>query len=398
MKRKSLKNKSIKSNSNFVQFLFQYNCDNHADGLFHIAHFAVFCTSDAGTAQALCNSLHLVQMLEKELVPACLKLYFNPTDVGARSYLKTLRQLWKQELDMMESFILGMVDPCAFCIIVEAEARRIAGKVKKDQYSQDCDLLRLSVSQVVRLCQMAVDFAWKKMSLEESRPNPLPEDHAIIRVERSTWEVQAALQKVISNVEDLHQHKALIRRVQLMVTCTTAMVECLMDRTTVNIGVASNSSQSSRVKVLTSVSRINIGANKSMEIVETEDSRNIQQQPGGGGRLLSKSFKNITMNNTIGVSRKNSMQLKAFALTFDEGCKLLQTNSKSSFRICSRKTDAAGGPREPAVDAAAEDHSENYPDKELYRKIKLHSYSEGFRSPLKQISNQLVAPRKASVS
>eukprot|EP00093_Oithona_nana_P006301 06301.XXX_51601_49546_1 [CDS] Oithona nana genome sequencing. len=239
-----------------------YNCDNHADGLFHIAHFAVFCTSDAGTAQALINSLHLVQMLEKELVPACLKLYFNPTDVGARSYLKTLRQLWRQELDMMESFILGMVDPCAFCIIVEAEARRIAGKVKKDQYSQDCDLLRLSVSQVVRLCQMAVDFAWKKMSLEESRPNPLPEDHAIIRVERSTWEVQAALQKVISNVEDLHQHKALIRRVQLMVTCTTAMVECLMDRTTVNIGVASNSSQSSRVKVLTSVSRINIGANK----------------------------------------------------------------------------------------------------------------------------------------
>ena len=88
----------------------------------------------------------------------------------------------------------------------------------------------------------------------------------------------------------------------------------------------------------------------------------------------------------------------AFALTFDEGCKILQTNSKSSFRICSRKTDAAGGPREPAVDAAAEDHSENYPDKELYRKIKLHSYSEGFRSPLKQISNQLVAPRKASVS
>ena len=87
-------------------------------------------------------SLHLVQMLEKELVPACLKLYFNPTDVGAKSYLKTLRQLWRQELDMMESFILGMVDPCAFCIIVEAEARRIAGKVKKDQYSQDCDLLR----------------------------------------------------------------------------------------------------------------------------------------------------------------------------------------------------------------------------------------------------------------
>ena len=237
--------------------------------------------------------------------------------------------------------------------------------------------LRLSVSQVVRLCQMAVDFAWKKMSLEESKdheyPNPLPEDHAIIRVERSTWEVQAALQKVISNVEDLHQHKALIRRVQLMVTCTTAMVECLMDHRTTMVNIGVNQS-SSRVKVLTSVSRINIGANKTMEIVEEKAEESRQK----ACRLLSKSFKNITMNNTIGVSRKNSMQLKAFALTFDEG---------SSFRIGSRKTEAAAN--------VFEDQSENpqptvQVDKELYRKVKLHSYSDGFRSPLKQISNQLV--------
>ena len=78
-------------------------------------------------------------------------------------------------------------------------------------YSQDRDWLRLSVSQIVRLCQMAVDFAWKEMSSTSSETNRLPDDHPIIRVERSTWEVQAALKMVIANVEDLHVHKVMIR-------------------------------------------------------------------------------------------------------------------------------------------------------------------------------------------
>ena len=365
--------------------------DTHADRLFHIAHFAVFCTSDASTAQSLTNSLHLLQILEKELVPACLKVYFNPEDTGARTFLKTLRQHWKNELDMLEAYILDIVDPTAFCVIVEAEARRIAAQVKKDQYSQSRDFLRLSVSQVVRLCQMAVDFAWKEMSSveeEENRPNPrLPEDHPIIRVERSTWEVQAALKMVIANVEDLRHHKILIRRVQLMVTCATAMVECLMDPESNRTDHLTGS----RVKVLTSVSRINIGANQTTEVEESKKS----------GRILSKSFKNITMNNTIGVSRKNSMQLKAFAMSFNGGD--VSNNVTFKMEICSRKAKAE-------LEKAAEVELENSAKKELHRKVKLHSTSEGFRSPLKQISNQLATsgaaaashsqqlPRKASVN
>ena len=181
--------------------------DSHADRLFHIAHFAMYCTNDASTAQSLTNSLHLAQILEKELVPACLKLYFSHDDIGAKIQLRNLRSLWRTEIESIEAKILDIVDPTAFCIIVEAEARRIASAVKKDQYSQDRDWIRISVSQVVRLCQMAVDFAWKEMSSSSSETNRLPDDHPIIRVERSTWEVQAALKMVIANVEDLHVHK-----------------------------------------------------------------------------------------------------------------------------------------------------------------------------------------------
>ena len=62
--------------------------DDRADLLFHIAHYTTFCTNDERKSLAILSSLHLLQELEKELVPACLKLYFNPEDHGARSHLK----------------------------------------------------------------------------------------------------------------------------------------------------------------------------------------------------------------------------------------------------------------------------------------------------------------------
>ena len=150
------------------------------------------------------------------------------------------------------------------------------------------------------------------------------------------------------------------------------MVECLMEGNR----TSDPPNCSSRVKVLTSVSRINIGANKSME-VEDETRKKIS------GRIFSKSFKNITLNNTIGVSRKNSMQLKAFAMSFHGGAS--EVALKGTVDICSRKnmTKDFASSTADQVQSVATPKSEN-PKKELYRKVKLHSTSVGFRSPLKQ--------------
>merc|ERR1712218_468227 len=79
-------------------------------------------------------------------------------------------------------------------------------------------------------------------------------------------------------------------------------------------------SQSAGVKVLTSVSRINISFHQEKSQDEKneakEDSLNPDNNtilPNAGVitnsnavRTFSKSFKNITMNNTIGVSRANT--------------------------------------------------------------------------------------------
>ena len=72
----------------------------------------------------------------------------------------------------------------------------------------------MSVSKLVKMCQMGVDAAWKEASGGDSKKQ-LPDDHPVIKMERSTWEVRSALSVVLNSVENLTAHKALVRRVQV---------------------------------------------------------------------------------------------------------------------------------------------------------------------------------------
>ncbi len=357
--------------------------DDHADHLFHIAQFAKYCTSDLAASQTLENSFELAQLLEKELVPACLKVYFNPGDVGARTHLRTLRALWKAELDCIESCVLDIVDPTAFCVVVEAVARRIASSLKKGLYSQDRNWLRSSVSRLVKLCQMAVDFAWKEVAAnDEEQHQHLPEDHPIIRVERSSWEATTALKMVVANVEDLHLHKVLIRRVQLMVTSMSAMVECLVDCNKTDH--QKRTASKSEVRVLTSVSRVSI--------IKEDD--HMKRTEVNNSRWAGKSFKNITMANTIGISGGKSrlgsadLSVKLFDIPLETTSTGKDIVMLTSRKRANNKADESVNEDRP-VNTPTEAENPDAGQKSLFRKIKVHSDSSGFRSPLKQINNQL---------
>ena len=47
------------------------------------------------------------------------------------------------------------------------------------------------------MCQRSVEFAWKEVRSDKgdaaAHAQMLPDDHPIVKVERSTWEVQGAL-------------------------------------------------------------------------------------------------------------------------------------------------------------------------------------------------------------
>ena len=177
-----------------------------------------------------------------------------------------------------------------------------------------------------------------------------------------------------------------------MVTCTTAMVECLVDANKTEQVISSNIG----VKVLTSVSRVNISFAKTEEIDANETEGKVgAAKVKPNTRLHSKSFRNITMNNTIGLSVGKNLLRNIQAVSFNEGImkKGLET---TTIPFTSRKMIS----QTPANNTVVEElnkvatcvdivapESEN--TKEVFRKVKLHSDSEGFRSPLKQINNQL---------
>ena len=208
-----------------------------------------------------------------------------------------------------------------------------------------------------------------------------------------------------------------LRRVQLMVTCTTAMVECLVDanKTEQHQATISNTGNGNiGVKVLTSVSRVNISFAKTSPVEDDLDIANREKdmtkhvKPNAAARSLhSKSFKNITMNNTIGLSAgggggKNF--LRHFqSVSINESImqqKGLEPNvesRKSRKMILKTATNTTAVAVEDLNQAASsvELITESENTKELFRKVKLHSDSEGFRSPLKQISNQLTSKQQS---
>ena len=208
------------------------------------------------------------------------------------------------------------------------------------------------------------------------------------------------------------------RRVQLMVTCTTAMVECLVDanKTEQHQATTSNTGNGNiGVKVLTSVSRVNISFAKTspveehLDIAKPEKDVTKHVKPTAAARSLqSKSFKNITMNNTIGLSAGVSGGGKNFlrhfqSVSINESImqkKVLEPNvesRKSQKMILKTATNTTAVAVEDLNQAASsvELITESENTKELFRKVKLHSDSEGFRSPLKQISNQLTSKQQS---
>ena len=263
--------------------------DERADLLFHIAHFTKFCTNDKVRSQAIKTSLHLMQELESELVPASLKLYFNPEDHGARFHLSAVRSLWMQEIAILEENILEIVDATAFCYVANQEARMVAAQIKKEQYSQDRSWITHHGLRLIRMCQRVVDFAWKDTSRPEEA---LPDDHPIVKVERSTWEVQGALRLVLNNIEDLNLHKTMIRRIQVLVTCLGTVANFLLSKNeTTSLSV-------SKVRVLTSVSRISIGHDNKMTVIT--EGQNISNTPRTPvSRSKAMSFRSVQKNKNM---------------------------------------------------------------------------------------------------
>ncbi len=63
---------------------------------------------------------------------------------------RSVRSLWMQELESLESNILGIVDSTAFCYVIHEESKSLAGAIKRQQYSQDRAWVHRQGAKLVR--------------------------------------------------------------------------------------------------------------------------------------------------------------------------------------------------------------------------------------------------------
>ena len=210
--------------------------DIQTDKLLQLCHFCIFCTYDKEKAQKIRSFGKLLEILEIELVPGLLKLYFNPNNFGAKSFVNNIMKTWKILLRDLSSVMLSIVDPTAYCVILLQEISSIAKSLKDKLYNQDASSLKFEVNKFLCMAESGVDLAWKEIGGKVRADGggvtiqPLPDTHPLVTTERSIWEVRAASKIVMTAIEDLSLHSGLQKRIQVLVTAFSDVAQLLTEK------------------------------------------------------------------------------------------------------------------------------------------------------------------------
>ena len=146
--------------------------DKTTDTIFQIAHLSTLCCTDKKRSQSINSSLHFMEALEKEIVPACLGIRPNINSDGLeeKNHLRYLRQLWKNEVDSLEDSLMGIVDPTAFCLIAEREISFDSKILRNSAYRQNTEFLRCFLR--IPSFFILVSFPWFLSSPQCLNPFP----------------------------------------------------------------------------------------------------------------------------------------------------------------------------------------------------------------------------------
>ena len=247
---------------------------------------------------------------------------------------------------------MEIVDATAFCYVINEEVKSVAGMMKREQYRQDRRWIFLAGSKLIKMCERAVDLAFKDFSSGNgsSSETALADDHPIVKVEKSIWELQSSLRSVLENVEDLNLHKTMIRRVQVLATSLGVMSHFLVSRNESELSA-------SKVKVLTSVSRITISKDSMKVITEEVDdaldgSKGANASKKGKSRLSGQSFRSVKRKESLLRSRNDTAEVER---QINESVAKLNRDSSKLVPFLTRKmasnsTNASGSKMQTGFD------------------------------------------------
>ena len=199
--------------------------DQQAEQVVQLCHFCRTLTSSPDLAQNLLSLAGVLETVEPDLVPSVLQLYLQPEDGSTRKAASIARSLWRRLLEELGMLVHQLVDPTAYMVILGEEAEGLGRQFKEQLYSQEGTLDAL-LGRLVAMAETGVDLSWRGLGASA----PLGENHALVKAERSVWEVRAARRLLSDNLEDLSVHQVALRRVQVLVTALGDLVSSLSER------------------------------------------------------------------------------------------------------------------------------------------------------------------------
>ena len=199
--------------------------DQQAEQVVQLCHFCRTLTSSQDLAQNLLSLAGVLETVEPDLVPSGLQLYLQPEDRSTRKAAAIARNLWRRLLEELGMLVHQLVDPTAYMVILAEEASGLGRQFKEQLYSQEGSLDAF-LGRLVAMAETGVDLSWRGLGASA----PLDENHALVKTERSVWEVRAARRLLSDNLEDLSVHQVALRRVQVLVTALGDLVSSLSDR------------------------------------------------------------------------------------------------------------------------------------------------------------------------
>ena len=175
---------------------------------------------------------------------------------------------------------------------------RIASKLKQSMYVQDVAYLRSLLTQLVKVSQRCVDFAWQaerssRTKEDEDSSHPVDDSHPIVKMERSIWELKTATRLILANIADLQAHKSVLRRAQVLVSYLNELVQYLVRDEDEAAG--EEDQPEPPVRVLTSVSRITIGVDGHMTVQDKASSSSRRRI----NKTAGKSFRNVSVHGNV---------------------------------------------------------------------------------------------------
>ena len=334
------------------------NFDENTDAIFQIAHLSTLCCTDKKRSQSINSSLHFMEALEKEIVPATLRIRpsSNSDGVEERNHLKCLRQLWKDEVDSLEESLMDIVDPTAYCLVAERELVACAKSIHDSAYTQDSEFLRSQLMKLTKISKYIVDFSWKIERNTSKDLAKIEDNNPVVQAERSIWEVEAASVQTLKSIDDLNLHKSMLKRIQVMVTSINCLIKYLMNEESKKSSSSSDDSMPvSMIKILKNESTITRTAslnkhenlhrhNKSTNLSKDNDSVQMSRQNNSKGQKspvkvltsISRIIIGEDCSTSIVYDNKATNESEVLVTASQNRSQLIQPKKKSRFEMNSQ--------------------------------------------------------------